>query len=791
MHKCFLTAAFIFGILSPALFSQVIPLDQRVRDSLFLIKPHENQVQKAIIYLDVAQEIMNIMPQKAFSYIVPAFRISILEKNNSLKARARMLMGSYYSETRKFMQSQEQYLAAWKTYRELSDTLNQVVALSEIGMINRNLKNNKASLGYLHQALLLAEKSKDKSSQGGVLQQIALTYQAIDDNETANSFFNRALSFYLSIGDRRGEFRVQINLGRDYLGKNRFEQGLAFYGKLIRDADTSDFELLSILYTRLGHVYYQKNDFRTSLKYNRLALHVRQLHQLPVQVNSSLINIAGDFYKLGKPDSGALYMDSGMILARRFDRKEFMVNGYHHLYEYFFEQGDYKKALNYYCRYSSVKDEIDRERYRSNFAIFQTNQQLFKSQQSGRRIARQHSISSLNLKLQNYQTVTLEVLLGVTAISMIIFILWHLYIRSLKRQMQELNVQLSGEISERETTEHQTRERETQYKFIADNSSDFITQVDHQGNRIYASPSSLTVYGYKPDEILSKSLYDLTHPDYHASSDAKFAEMLESGSSQQFTGKAQKKDGSVFWVESIINPLFDPISGAFKGMVSVTRDIQERKNKEFDIMDGTKQKENLLKEIHHRVKNNFAILVSLINMQMAQTKNHELLQSLTNLQLRIRTMALVHEMLYRSGDFEKISFPGYLRSLASVIAGTFNRRNVDLSIEAEEVVMDIEALIPLGLIINEILSNAYKHAFPNEREGKIQIRFSMDKQTGINTLLLRDDGIGMPVGVTPDQFKTMGLQIVQILCTQIEATLLIANDPGTSFTITFRNSEKE
>jgi len=120
----------------------------------------------------------------------------------------------------------------------------------------------------------------------------------------------------------------------------------------------------------------------------------------------------------------------------------------------------------------------------------------------------------------------------------------------------------------------------------------------------------------------------------------------------------EKKDGTVFWVESMLIPLFDPISGAFKGMVGVTRDIQERKNKEIEIMEGTKQKENLLKEIHHRVKNNFAILVSLINMQMAQTKNQELLHSLINLQLRIRTMALVHEMLYAPVILKRYHFQG-------------------------------------------------------------------------------------------------------------------------------------
>jgi len=269
-----------------------------------------------------------------------------------------------------------------------------------------------------------------------------------------------------------------------------------------------------------------------------------------------------------------------------------------------------------------------------------------------------------------------------------------------------------------------------------------------------------------------------------------FQQMLDTREAKQFIYKARKKDGTSFWVESILNPLFDPNTGTFKGMVGVTRDIQERKTKELEIMEGTKQKENLLKEIHHRVKNNFAILVSLINMQMAQTKNQELFQSLTNLQLRIRTMALVHEMLYRSKDFENISFSDYLRSLASVIAGTYNRRDIELTFEADESVMDIEASIPLGLIVNEILSNSYKHAFPDGRSGNIRISFRTDKENGNYCLILQDNGIGMPAGLALDQYKSMGLQVVQILCQQIEGDLELVNGKGTKFTITYKSPGK-
>jgi two-component sensor histidine kinase len=262
--------------------------------------------------------------------------------------------------------------------------------------------------------------------------------------------------------------------------------------------------------------------------------------------------------------------------------------------------------------------------------------------------------------------------------------------------------------------------------------------------------------------------------------------MMETKQPKKMVNQVLRKDGDAFWVESVANPLFDALTGEFKGIVTVTRDIHERKIKEFEIMEGTKQKENLLKEIHHRVKNNFAILVSLINMQMSQSKDPGLVNSLTNLQLRIRSMALVHEMLYRSKDFERISFPDYIRSLASVISGTYNRRDIKVNIEAEEAVLNIDSSIPLGLIVNELISNAFMHAFPNGRAGTISVIFNHSTEKAQFSLTISDDGIGLPEGFSIDHVNTMGLQIVQLLNKQIEGELVIENNPGASFTMVFQ-----
>ncbi len=764
-----------------------LPLYRRVADSLQRVRPHETPVQRAILCLDLAEMIRGYEELQSYRYILEAFRIAVGENNDSLKAVCHIRIGDYHNARRRYMQAHEHSFTSWNIARFSKDTAGQIQALINISKINRALSNHEKGLLYLQKALALAERKPDPELEGKLNGEFALLYQAFGDTETSHYFFNKALTSYQKAGNRMMELKIRSDMGSLYLDECRWEEGLAYFTRLLTQADPTDLEMMGTLLTRIGHIYDRKGNNRASLNCNLQALRYRLLDRKMVMVNSSLINVAGDYYDLGMADSGRIYMDSGLVMARRHDRINLMENGYRHLYDYYVKTGDPKQALFCYERFTALREAINRERNRSYIGILEANQQLLRLNHSREMAVKQHNISALNLKYHDNQRMILLILMAVAGVSMIVFVLVSVYFRNVRRKMQEMNLRLSEQIREREQAEEQLKDRETQYKFITDNSIDVITHSDEHAKWLYASPSVRNVYGYEPGEFMALDSRECFHPEDYPVSKKHYMECLNTRLPQQFVFRARRKDGSFFWAESVLIPLFDPEAGNFRGMVGVTRDIQERKTKELQIMEGTKQKENLLKEIHHRVKNNFAILVSLINMQMAQTTDRELLQSLTNLQLRIRTMALVHEMLYRSGDFEKISFPGYLRSLASVIAGTYNRRNIGMVMEADEVVMDIETLIPLGLIVNEILSNAYKHSFPEGRTGTITVRFTDDPSTGNSTLFIGDDGIGMPAGTDTGNFKTMGLQVVQILCSQIEARLTITNNPGATFTLTFRS----
>jgi PAS domain S-box-containing protein len=199
------------------------------------------------------------------------------------------------------------------------------------------------------------------------------------------------------------------------------------------------------------------------------------------------------------------------------------------------------------------------------------------------------------------------------------------------------------------------------------------------------------------------------------------------------------------------------------------------------------EKEALLREVHHRVKNNMQIISSLFNLQAGEVRDPRAIEKFREGQARIRSMALIHEKLYQSKDLARINFADYIRSLAVHIFHFWKVDNTRIKLETnlEDVFLDINTAIPCGLIVNELLSNAVKHAFPDGRSGAV--RLSLHLAPGREfTLQVHDDGIGLPAGVDPGRTETLGLQIIGLLIRQLDGTLSIDRTAGTSFSIRFR-----
>ena len=226
--------------------------------------------------------------------------------------------------------------------------------------------------------------------------------------------------------------------------------------------------------------------------------------------------------------------------------------------------------------------------------------------------------------------------------------------------------------------------------------------------------------------------------------------------------------------------------GRITHRIIVARDITERRKAEEQIKASLREKEVLLQEIHHRVKNNLQIVSSLLNLQSSYIKDKKYANMFKESRNRIQTMALIHEKLYKSENLAEIDFREYVRTLISVLFHSHGvtTHKVEPKIEIEDVLLSVDTAIPCGLIINELVSNCLKHAFPGDRKGEITI--GLRAVNGALELLVSDNGVGLPDDIDFKNTETLGLRLVTILAEdQLKGKILVDRRNGTAFRITF------
>jgi two-component sensor histidine kinase len=227
------------------------------------------------------------------------------------------------------------------------------------------------------------------------------------------------------------------------------------------------------------------------------------------------------------------------------------------------------------------------------------------------------------------------------------------------------------------------------------------------------------------------------------------------------------------------------------GVVSLKRlqeygQVAERERVEETFKASLRQKEVLLREVHHRIKNNLQIISSLLDIQASSVQEPHIREMFMDIQNRVMSMALIHETLYQSSDLGMVDFGGYVRTLAEQIFRSYSvqTERIALQIRADEVMLDTNQAIPCGLILNELLSNCLKHAFPADRGGEICIELRLDAAQRV-TMVVRDTGVGFPAGMDFRHTETLGLQLVSTLTEQLGGRLELERNGGTAFKLTF------
>ena len=332
----------------------------------------------------------------------------------------------------------------------------------------------------------------------------------------------------------------------------------------------------------------------------------------------------------------------------------------------------------------------------------------------------------------------------------------------------------------RRQAEEELQESEERYRRLFESNKSVMLLIDPEsGSILDANPASSFYYGWTRDELKQKKISDINtlKPD-------EIAAEMESAKNEDrshFHFMHRRSDGSIRNVEVYSGPI--KIKDRTL-LFLIIHDITERRQAEDMIQRSLKEKEVMLKEIHHRVKNNMQVIYSLLSLQSKTIADQTVRAMFEESQNRVLSMALIHEKLYGSADLAHVDFKEYLKSLVSGIASTYKRSDVVCSVEMEPLALDVNVGIPCGLIVNELVSNCLKHAFPQSRSGTITLGIKRNSD-GNNVLTVADDGIGFPEAVDFRNTASLGLQLVNVLTGQIHGTIEMVVHAGTKFIIIF------
>ena len=342
-------------------------------------------------------------------------------------------------------------------------------------------------------------------------------------------------------------------------------------------------------------------------------------------------------------------------------------------------------------------------------------------------------------------------------------------------------VGINRDITQRKKAERKLEESEKRYRAFAELSFDAIFEIALDGTILDCNKRATELFGYDRSELVGMNTVQLMPEEYRESQPDIISDSVTTGD-EAWERTYKKKDGTYFPTE-IHTKTYE--IGDQKRLIAYVRDNTAHKKYENAIRKSLKEKETLLSEVHHRVKNNLAIISGLLEMQVFNTDDEQLLYKLQESQSRIQSIAMVHEKLYSSDSFSEIAIDDYINDLLGIVTDSMAdfEKSVTIEKDMDSVTLAVGQAIPCGLLLNELITNSYKHAFENRDKGTIKICLSKEGKTIV--LSVQDNGVGLPDDFDIQNESSLGMTLVNTLVKQLEGELKVSSKQGSHFTITF------
>lgn len=339
-------------------------------------------------------------------------------------------------------------------------------------------------------------------------------------------------------------------------------------------------------------------------------------------------------------------------------------------------------------------------------------------------------------------------------------------------------------ITERKRIELALKDSEQKYRDLVDNALVGVYRTNIAGDILFVNEALSKLAGFSSPAEMMKGGALVRYKD-PAAREAFIKELTDKGKLNDYEIEMLTKSGETKNVLLSATLAGDEILG-------MMMDITERKRATEKIKAALKEKEILLQELHHRVKNNMQVISGLIELQSQQLDDEASRLIFNETRDRVSSMALIHENLYKASDLGNINFAEYIKTLTNHLFYSYNMdpNVIQLITDVRDVFLDVQVGIPCGLIVNELVSNTLKHAFPGERHGKVTVSL-VPEDDGRYTLIVKDDGVGFPKDLDFRKTKSLGMQLVTMLVDQLEGTIALMQGKGTEFVITFAEKKGE
>jgi hypothetical protein len=345
---------------------------------------------------------------------------------------------------------------------------------------------------------------------------------------------------------------------------------------------------------------------------------------------------------------------------------------------------------------------------------------------------------------------------------------------------------IARDITQRKQIEAALRESEARFHMMADTAPVMVWMSDPEHGRTFFNKRWLEFTGRTLEQEIGSGWFRGIHAQDQPRCRDTYHEAIRRQQPFTMEYRLRRADEAYRWIVDTGVPRVEP-DGTLSGYIGSCIDLTERKEMEDELRKTLKEKESLLREVHHRVKNNLQVISSLLNLQMATIKDAQVAQLFKECQVRISSIALLHDTLHRSNDLSSINMPEYLRTLTGHVCRSYgvDPSHLTLELAVEDIAFDVDTGLTCGLIVDELVSNCLKHAFPNGRAGRVTVELRTENGEW-SLLRVSDDGVGLPLDGVLNNPDSLGLELVSLMADKLDGTVSLQSGMGTEWHVRFR-----